>query len=86
LGRGGLLVCTSNVAFSISPLASVARFEKFAFNYVPEDVETFFREALVCYSHNQFHAFASMVRRTAAVTLVGNAASVSWPHCGQRHR
>ena len=32
--------------------------EKFAFNYVPEDVETFFREALVCYSHNQFQAFA----------------------------
>ena len=34
--------------------------EKFAFNYVPEDVETFFREALICYSHNQFQAFASM--------------------------
>ena len=43
--------------------------EKFAFNYVPEDVETFFREALVCYSHMQFQAFASMSRRTAAVTF-----------------
>ena len=43
--------------------------EKFAFNYVPEDVETFFREALVCYSHMQFQAFASMCRRTAAVTF-----------------
>ncbi len=32
--------------------------EKFAFNYVPEDVETFFREALICYSHNQYQAFA----------------------------
>jgi hypothetical protein len=43
--------------------------EKFAFNYVPEDVEIFFREALICYSHNQFQAFASMCRRTAAVTF-----------------
>jgi hypothetical protein len=49
--------------------------EKFAFNYVPEDVETFFREALVCYSHNQFQAFTAMVRRTAAVTFadLGNS-------------
>ena len=43
--------------------------EKFAFNYVPEDVETFFREALICYSHNQFQAFAAMCRRSAAVTF-----------------
>jgi hypothetical protein len=43
--------------------------EKFAFNYVPEDVENFFREALICYSHDQFQAFASMCRRTAAVTF-----------------
>jgi hypothetical protein len=49
--------------------------EKFAFNYVPDDVETFFREALICYSHNQFQAFASMCRRTAAVTFadLGNS-------------
>jgi len=49
--------------------------EKFAFNYVPEDVETFFREALVCYSHDQLQAFAAMVRRTAAVTFadLGNS-------------
>jgi len=43
--------------------------EKFSFNYVPEDVETFFREALICYSHNQFQAFAAMCRRSAAVTF-----------------
>jgi len=43
--------------------------ERFAFNYVPEDAETFFREALTCYSHNQFQAFASMCRRTAGVTF-----------------
>ena len=43
--------------------------EKFAFNYVPEDVENFFREALICYSHDQFQAFASMCRRTSAVTF-----------------
>jgi len=49
--------------------------EKFAFNYVPEDVETFFREALICYSHYQFQAFASMCRRTSAVTFadLGNS-------------
>src|SRR4029079_5085444 len=49
--------------------------EKFAFNYVPEDVEIFFREALICYSHNQFQAFASMCRRTAAVSFadLGNS-------------
>ena len=42
---------------------------------VPEDVETFFREALVCYSHNQYQAFAAMCRRTAAVTFadLGNS-------------
>jgi hypothetical protein len=43
--------------------------EKFAFNYVPEDVEIFFREALTCYSHNQFQAFASMCRRSAATAF-----------------
>ncbi len=43
--------------------------EKFAFNYVPENVETYFREALFCYSHNQFQAFAAMCRRTAALTF-----------------
>jgi hypothetical protein len=49
--------------------------EKFSFNYVPEDVETFFREALICYSHDQYQAFASMCRRTAATTFtdLGNS-------------
>jgi hypothetical protein len=49
--------------------------EKFAFNYVPEDVETFFREALTCYSHDQFQAFAAMCRRTASVSFadLGNS-------------
>ena len=49
--------------------------EKFAFNYVPECAEYFFREALVCYSHNQFQAFASMCRRAAGATFtdLGNS-------------
>ena len=49
--------------------------EKFAFNYVPEGVEIFFREALICYSHNQVQAFASMCRRTAGATFanLGNS-------------
>ena len=67
----------ANNRIELSPQAfDVERaIEKFAFNYVPEDVETFFREALICYSHNQFQAFASMCRRTAAVTFadLGNS-------------
>jgi hypothetical protein len=49
--------------------------EKFAFNYVSEDIEVFFREALICYSHNQFQAFASMCRRTASLAFadLGNS-------------
>jgi len=49
--------------------------EKFAFNYVPEAVETFFREALICYSHNQFQAFTSMCRRAAGAAFqdLGNS-------------
>jgi hypothetical protein len=39
--------------------------EKFSFAYIPEDVELLFREALTCFSHGAFNAFASMCRRTA---------------------
>lgn len=39
--------------------------EKFNFTYLPEEVELFFREALVCYTSAAFNAFASMCRRTA---------------------
>ncbi|MBV9697040.1 MAG: hypothetical protein JO005_08965 [Gammaproteobacteria bacterium] len=39
--------------------------EKFAFTYVPEEVELLFREALTCYSSGAFNAFASMCRRSA---------------------
>jgi hypothetical protein len=38
--------------------------EKFSFSYLPETVETLFREALLCYSHGAFNAFCSMCRRT----------------------
>jgi hypothetical protein len=38
--------------------------EKFSFSYLPELVETMFREALQCYSLGAFNAFASMCRRT----------------------
>jgi len=44
--------------------------EKFSFNYVPECVEIYFREALVCYSHDQHQAFASMCRRAAGAAFV----------------
>jgi hypothetical protein len=40
--------------------------ERFAFSYLPKDTEVLFREALACYSGNNFNAFASMCRRSAA--------------------
>ena len=39
--------------------------ERFAFSYLPRDTEIFFREALSCYSGNNFNAFGSMCRRAA---------------------
>ena len=39
--------------------------ERFPFSYLPKETETLFREALSCYSHNNFNAFASMCRRAA---------------------
>ncbi len=40
--------------------------ERFAFSYLPRHTEILFREALSCYSHNNFNAFASMCRRAAS--------------------
>jgi hypothetical protein len=40
--------------------------ERFQFSYLPKDTEMLFREALACYSTNNFNAFASMCRRAAA--------------------
>jgi hypothetical protein len=40
--------------------------ERFAFSYLPKHTEVLFREALSCYSGNNFNAFASMCRRSAA--------------------
>jgi hypothetical protein len=39
--------------------------EKFTFTSIPEEVELLFREALTCFSHGAFNAFASMCRRAA---------------------
>lgn len=39
--------------------------ERFAFSYLPKHTEVMFREALACYSNNNFNAFASMCRRAA---------------------
>ncbi len=38
--------------------------EKFSYTYLPEEIETLFREALSCFSNAQYNAFASMCRRT----------------------
>jgi hypothetical protein len=40
--------------------------ERFPFSYLPAHTEALFREALSCYSNNNFNAFASMCRRAAA--------------------
>jgi len=47
--------------------------EKFTFTYLPESIETLFRETLLCYSHGAFNAFTSMCRRTmqTAFELLG---------------
>jgi len=39
--------------------------ERFPFSYLPKQTEMLFREALACYGHNLFNAFASMARRAA---------------------
>ena len=39
--------------------------ERFPFSYLPKHTEILFREALSCYSGNNFNAFASMCRRAA---------------------
>lgn len=39
--------------------------ERFPFSYLPKPTEVLFREALSCYSNNNFNAFASMCRRSA---------------------
>jgi len=44
--------------------------ERFAFSYLPKRTEVLFREALSCYSHNNFNAFASMCRRAANSSFV----------------
>jgi hypothetical protein len=43
--------------------------ERFAFSYLPHDTDILFREALSCYSSNNFNAFASMCRRAAATAF-----------------
>jgi hypothetical protein len=44
--------------------------ERFSFSYLPKDTEVLFREALACYSANNFNAFASMCRRSANSAFV----------------
>jgi hypothetical protein len=40
--------------------------ERYPFSYLPKQTEALFREALSCYSNNNFNAFASMCRRAAS--------------------
>ncbi len=39
--------------------------ERFSFSYLPKHTDVLFREALACYSANNFNAFASMCRRAS---------------------
>ncbi len=43
--------------------------ERFPFSYLPKHTEVMFREALSCYSNNNFNAFASMCRRSTASAI-----------------
>ncbi len=55
--------------------------ERFSFTYLPEDVALLFREALACFTHNQYNAFASMCQRTMnAVYARMNDANRLWVH------
>ncbi|HTE41746.1 MAG TPA: hypothetical protein VK629_13015 [Steroidobacteraceae bacterium] len=49
--------------------------EKFSFTHLSEECETLFREALICYTHGAFNAFASLCRRVAQAAFrdLGNA-------------
>jgi len=38
--------------------------EKFSYTYIPANCAQLFKEALTCYTHDAFNAFASMSRRT----------------------
>ena len=38
--------------------------ERFSFTHLPDDVALLFREALSCFTHNEFNAFAAMCQRT----------------------
>lgn len=38
--------------------------EKFSYTYIPANCALLFKEALTCYTHGAFNAFASMCRRT----------------------
>ena len=44
--------------------------ERFPFSYLPKHTEVLFREALSCYSNNNFNAFASMCRRSARSAVI----------------
>ncbi len=44
--------------------------ERFPYSYLPKHTEILFREALGCYSSNNFNAFASMCRRAAGSAFV----------------
>jgi len=43
--------------------------ETFDFQYLPDEIEKDFKEALVCYSHDAYNGFAAMCRRTIQSTF-----------------
>lgn len=43
--------------------------ERFSFNYLPDGVATFFRNALGCYEHDLLQAFAVMCRMTTEAVI-----------------
>jgi hypothetical protein len=55
--------------------------ERFGYTHLPEDVARLFREALGCFTHGHFNAFASMCRRTMnAVFAQLTEANRLWVH------
>jgi hypothetical protein len=59
------IYAASRVELSTNFLELERQREKFAFTYLSEECETLFKEALTCYVHGAFNAFASLCRRVA---------------------
>jgi hypothetical protein len=55
----------SRIDFQAVPKTAEKSEERFGFSYIPNEIESLYREALGCYRNNLFTAFGAMCRLTA---------------------